>query len=358
MSPKKSTGNKKQKIGANASTTAQVPANFQDIFFDPAQFARFQELQARKIWPENEFSIMANGKHRSFVEAIENLGWGKLIDPGRYINPELVSEFYANALPTDLTQSFPYTTKVRNRHIRFDRDAINDFLGKPYTRESEDDLCDYVVTLAQGLPLGEKGEDMIPMARLALLFILHNVIPRSHISDVTMPNLGLIYCLFKGSQVDIAKVISQELKEVFLSSTGKKKQSQHIDDKHVERWCYPKKSIQTQQLALPQFNDQQPNPPQFTDQQLMYHLMDHNTANHRADVNLYEAMYQMSLNQPLCEPSHFYSQVAWPGDMPQFGDGVGTFAGANDDGVDDPIDEDAADAFVSNEGDGENTVED
>ncbi|GAU28625.1 hypothetical protein TSUD_55690 [Trifolium subterraneum] len=206
---------------------------------------------------------------------------------------------------------------IRNRHIRFDRDAINDVLGKSYTRESEDYLCDYAVTLAQGnwdipgmtgllllpgctiaygktgLPLRAKGEDMTPVARLTLLFFLHNVIPHSHISDVTMPILGLIYCLFKGSQVDIAK--------------------------HVERWCYPKKPIQAQQ----------PAPPQFTDQQLMYHLMDQNAANHCADVNLYEAMYQMSLNQPLYEPSHFYAQVAWPGDRPQFGDGVGTSDGAN-----------------------------
>ncbi|GAU36404.1 hypothetical protein TSUD_38710 [Trifolium subterraneum] len=180
-----------------------------------------------------------------------------------------------------------------------------------------------------------------------------------------MPILGLIYCFFKGSHVDIAKVISQELKKVVLSGTEKKNRVDMLpfpalimglirkvrvlvsatfrdplgttDDKHVERWCYPKRPIQAQQ----------PAPPQFTDQQLLYHPMDQNVANHRADVNLYEAMYQMSLNQPLYESSHFYSQVAWPVDRQQFGDGVGTSAGANIDGEDDPIDEEVADAFVS-----------
>ncbi|GAU27364.1 hypothetical protein TSUD_55170 [Trifolium subterraneum] len=202
-----------------------------------------------------------DGKHGSFVEAIETLGWGKLIDLERYVNPELVKEFYANALLTNLSQPFPYMTMVRNRHIRFDRNAINDFLGKPYNRASEDDLCDYATTMARGnwdvpemtellllqdcniiygksgLPVRAKGEDMNPLARLALLFFLHNVMPRSHISDATMPMLGLIYC--------------------------------------------------------------------------------------------------------------FYREV-----RPQFGDGMGTYAGANADGEDDPIDEEVADAFVDDDGDG------
>ncbi|GAU51460.1 hypothetical protein TSUD_413570 [Trifolium subterraneum] len=315
MAQKKSTGNKKQKISASSNTPTQVPANVQDSFSGPAQYERFQELQARKIWPEKEFSILVNGKHGSFVEAIETLGWGKLMDPERYVNPELVREFYANALPTYLSQPFPYMTMVRNRHIRFDRDAINDFLGKPYNRADEDDLCDYAATLARGnwdvpgmtkllllpgrniiygksgLPVREKGEDMTPLARLALIFLLHNVIPRSHNSDATMPILGLIYCFYKGNQVDIAKVISQELKDDVLSGTEKR--------------------IRPNMLPFP-------------------------------------ALIMGLIRK---------ARVAWPGDMPSFGDGVGTSAGANVDGDDDPIDEEAANAFVDDEGDEENTME-
>jgi hypothetical protein len=55
MAPKKSTGSKKQKTNASSSTPAQVPANIQDRFSGPAQYERFQELQARKFWPEKEF---------------------------------------------------------------------------------------------------------------------------------------------------------------------------------------------------------------------------------------------------------------------------------------------------------------
>ncbi|GAU10447.1 hypothetical protein TSUD_419210, partial [Trifolium subterraneum] len=150
MAPKKSTGSKKQKTGASSSAPAQVPAHAQNRFSGPEQYARFQELQTRKIWPEKEFSIVVDGKHGGFVEAIEALGWTKLMDPERYVHPELVREFFANALPMDRSQPFPFMTTVRGRHIRFDRDAINNFLGKPYTRDGEDDISDYAATLARG----------------------------------------------------------------------------------------------------------------------------------------------------------------------------------------------------------------
>ncbi|MCI98281.1 hypothetical protein A2U01_0119584, partial [Trifolium medium] len=51
------------------------------------------------------------------------------------------------------------------------------------------------------------------------------------------------------------------------------------------------------------------------------------------------------LNQPIMEPSFFHTHVAWPGDMPQFGDGAGTSAGAGAEGDDDDVDNAAADAF-------------
>jgi hypothetical protein len=102
MAPKKPTGNKKKKIG----TSAALPANVQDKFTGPSEFERFQDMQTRKFWYEKEIQITPNGKYRSIVEAIEDLNWGKLIDPELFINVELVREFYANALPDDPTQPF------------------------------------------------------------------------------------------------------------------------------------------------------------------------------------------------------------------------------------------------------------
>ncbi|MCI63894.1 hypothetical protein A2U01_0085151 [Trifolium medium] len=42
------------------------------------------------------------------------------------------------------------------------------------------------------------------------------------------------------------------------------------------------------------------------------------------------------------DPSYFHTQIAWPGDMPQLGEGAGTSGAGGDD---DDVDNAAADAF-------------
>ncbi|MCI55495.1 hypothetical protein A2U01_0076746, partial [Trifolium medium] len=51
-----------------------------------------------------------------------------------------------------------------------------------------------------------------------------------------------------------------------------------IDDRHVVRHCKAKQPEQQQQASPPP----QQASIQFTDQQLLYHIMDQNVANHRA----------------------------------------------------------------------------
>ncbi|MCI41321.1 hypothetical protein A2U01_0062554, partial [Trifolium medium] len=91
--------NKKLKTGASTSK-ATNPFD-SDRFSGPAQFERYQVLQKRKIWPEKQFNITPNGKFRSFIAAIDDRKWDKLINPPHCINVELVREFYANAIPVD-----------------------------------------------------------------------------------------------------------------------------------------------------------------------------------------------------------------------------------------------------------------
>ncbi|GAU26556.1 hypothetical protein TSUD_266700 [Trifolium subterraneum] len=272
-------GSKKQKTGVSSSVPAQVPANVQDRFSGPAQYERFQELQARNIWPEKEFSIIADGKHGNFVEAIETLGWGKLMDPERDSEDDLCN--YAANLARG----------------NWDAPGITELLLLPG--------CNLIYGKS-GLPVRAKGEDLTPLARLALLFVLHNVIPRSHVSDATMPILGLIYCFYKGYQVDIAKIISKELKDAVLSGTEKKIR---------------------------------PNMVPFT--ALIMGL-----------IRKARVMFSATFRDPLGKIDDPHVE------RPSFGDGVGTSAGANVDGDDDPIDEEAANAFVDDDSDEENTMED
>lgn len=54
-------------------------------------------------------------------------------------------------------------------------------------------------------------------------FIVHNVLPKSHTSDTTMKVTPLIWCIMQGTQVDVARLIANELKSVALKcATGSK----------------------------------------------------------------------------------------------------------------------------------------
>ena len=143
---------------------------------------------------------------------------------------------------------------MRGKIIRFDRDAINDFLGNPLTLpESEEPT---VPTLC---PDGEKNwegnwifrkikkdillkdrrfiknvagklqkvlyADMNANASVVFKFLVHNVVPKSHTSDTTMNIVPLIWSIIKGMEVDIARLISNEMKSVTLNCATSAKAS-------------------------------------------------------------------------------------------------------------------------------------
>ncbi|MCI45715.1 hypothetical protein A2U01_0066954, partial [Trifolium medium] len=96
---------------------------------------------------------------------------------------------------------------VRGREIRYDRDAINDYLGKPSDLPNTE-LCDFSRRLARGnwdveeitqtllregctleysasgnIPLSALRNDMTIFSQLLLLLVVHNILPSSHTSD-------------------------------------------------------------------------------------------------------------------------------------------------------------------------------
>ncbi|MCI78754.1 hypothetical protein A2U01_0100025, partial [Trifolium medium] len=58
---------------------------------------------------------------------------------------------------------------------------------------------------------------MKPSAQLILLFILYNILPRSRLSDATMNIMGLLHFIHDGKDMDIARVISNEMKAIASS---------------------------------------------------------------------------------------------------------------------------------------------
>ena len=203
----------------------------------------------RNTWTEKVFQIKPDGPYAEFLQFFTHQGWGRLLQPETNIHADLLREFYANALPENpQTDPFPFETLVRGRTIRFDREAINAFLGNPFPLPTEDTLDDFHKKQNQGAfdldPLKEEikrtiliegasydisdaGREyraqykfMTPPAKLVLKFILHNVKPNSHLSDCTVDVCPLIYYIIKGIKVDIARTIAWELKKVTLLGKG------------------------------------------------------------------------------------------------------------------------------------------
>ncbi|MCH94046.1 hypothetical protein A2U01_0015001, partial [Trifolium medium] len=238
MAPKKSTASdKKRKTEASTSQSSVFDTT---KFIGPELAQRFKDLEKRTVWPEKIFDINDTGIFGRFVEIIESRHWGKLINPPKKINFELVKEFYANARPNG-NERVSFVSMVRGREIRYDRDTINDYLGRPSDLPS-DELCDFSKQLARGnwnvqaitetllregctieynasgnVPLRALQNDLTIFSQLLLLLVLHNILPSSHTSDATMRVLGLMYYMEQDLQIDVARVISNEIKNMVLS---------------------------------------------------------------------------------------------------------------------------------------------
>ncbi|CAJ2652977.1 unnamed protein product [Trifolium pratense] len=375
MAPKRpaaSTG-KKQKTGASSSHTAFDPSRF----LGPEQFERYQILEKKKIWNERKFEIFEHGSYEKFATIINDRRWGRLIDPPKYFNTTFVREFYANAYPSE-GEPFSFTTMVRGKTIRFDRNAINEYLGNPFTLPAHETLCDFQKQRARrnwdidnmrrkllrpnhdfqygttNNPLRALRDDMRTFTQLLFLLVLYNIQPNSHPSDATMSILGLIHYMNEGLEVDLAGIISNWMKEITMCGHPDKnlksavlrssspmgfpclimglclanrihipeigrEEIGKIDDNYVDRYCKPKKRRAAQQPPPPP-------PPQAStsavhDQNFYNHftyLYDQNDAGYRAMSAMQQSFYNQHTGQSVMTPQDFEAYVAWPEVRPTF----------------------------------------
>jgi hypothetical protein len=330
----------------------------------------------------------------------------------------LVREFYANAIPIANDEDVSFTTWVRGKTICFDRDAINQYLGQPSNLPS-DELCAYSKHVARGnwdvpaltqtvlregrnieynrtrdVPLRALRDDILKFHQLLFLLVTHNILPKSHTSDAPMRMLALIYYIDQDLEIDIARVISQEMKNMVLSgirptplkascnlafpglimgllNEARVALPQHvdhfvltIDDAHANRHCKYKKIIVAPNQAGGQSSapSAAPAPPaasNFADPNfpIFYnYLCDQNDAGFRAMTALHESMYNFQQQQPMMTPPEFLTYANWPRDRPNFYGG-GSAGGDVDAEDDEDIDMTVADAFVD-EGDDDGVGDD
>ena len=195
-------------------------------------------------------NINPEGPYAHIVEMITSRKWDKLLTPPININSDIVKEFYANAMPLcdkrDMDTRFTYTTMVQGKTIHFDRDTINAYLDNPLELPPPEDptiptLCEYgrkeearawnhnrivrdILLPGKRYNRGKNEEpttanfsDMTLEAAIIFQFLVHNVVPRSHVTTTPTSATPLIWHIIRGGEVDVARIISDQLKHVALS---------------------------------------------------------------------------------------------------------------------------------------------
>lgn len=253
MAPKNTANSGKRKKGQSSS----APNSSRNRNFDQTRFLsryhqeRYVELLDQNMWCERVFNVKPDGPYQDFARLLIDQKWEKLCNPFTEINAHLVREFYANALPLNPhTDFFTYETFVRGQKIVFDRDAINDYLGNPFELpepthyddfhkkqaggyfkipEVHNEIKKFLLLEGYNYDISEGGREhraqyrfMTKPAQFIQRFILHNVIPSSHVSDCVVEICPLIYYILQGTKVDIARSIAWEMRKVTLQGKSER----------------------------------------------------------------------------------------------------------------------------------------
>jgi len=143
--------------------------------------------------------------------------WTKLADPYPKYDPNKILEFYTNAWVEDQNN---LRAKVKGKWVYYDMNAINHFLGNPLPnnegcvyqaiKDSKDEwfnerdivkkLCIKNKSFQTGSTrhsLTIKRKDMKTLAQVWMTFLLANIIPLGHVSDLNLPRCQLLYSIMR-----------------------------------------------------------------------------------------------------------------------------------------------------------------
>nr|KYP50043.1 hypothetical protein KK1_028198 [Cajanus cajan] len=208
-------------------------------FLTKSKQQRFAELEPRQKIAERRVELNA-GEYMEFQGELIRRKWNKLATPENKYNEDIIKEFYANAFPLqkhDQTRN----SWVREVIVSYARDAINEYLGSPYSL-GDDGLdeygrlkkarafkadkmvkllclpgCTYTVGVT-GNPVSILRKNLTTIARIWQNFLYCNVYSIIHISDLNMPRATLLYSILTKDGVDITLIISDEIHKVVLST--------------------------------------------------------------------------------------------------------------------------------------------
>jgi len=172
-----------------------------------------------------------------FLMGILRRNWKRLAEPLKKFDAEIVREFYSNAY-LERQERHRRKTIVRGRWIKYSPQVIDDLLENPYRRQ--DEQCHYqrlcgrkkgfsnrkvaavLCMPGKGYQLTEAGKetrirrrDMRTLAQVWLTFLLANVMPTGHVSDINVAKSNLLFSMMQDDfTINIARVISDEIQKV------------------------------------------------------------------------------------------------------------------------------------------------
>ncbi|KAL5074851.1 hypothetical protein RYX36_013835 [Vicia faba] len=167
---------------------------------------------------------------------MEKRKWGVLLTSLTELNFYIVRELYSNAMPVE-DVCYSYCSFVRGRAVSFDRNEVSQYLGHPLTLP-RGEFCSYQERVASkkcildlvgetlalthnhgfflkasNQPMHFKRGDMNTKAQLYATLLLYNIKPMSHTSTIPIYITCLLYYMIKGWQIDVAQVISNEIRK-------------------------------------------------------------------------------------------------------------------------------------------------
>ncbi|KOM40846.1 hypothetical protein LR48_Vigan04g104400 [Vigna angularis] len=145
-------------------------------------------------------------------------------------NIAVVKEFYTNARRLGDHPAEDYLSYVRGHAIRYDPDSINRFLNTEWAGEQ----CQFALNMEEGADFGDvesvlcvpggqfqrnwngaivniRRADLTPLAKYWMAFSHANIQRCSHVLDITVSKVLLLYCVLRGMDINIGQVIANEI---------------------------------------------------------------------------------------------------------------------------------------------------
>ena len=323
----------------------------------------------------------------SFLNGLLQRNWTKLAYPYPKYDPNVILEFYTNAWVEDQNN---LRAKVKGKWVYYDRNAINNFLGNPLLdneecayqaiKDSKDEwfnerdivnkLCiqnKSFQTGSTGHSLRIKRKDMKTLAQVWMTFLLANIIPLGHVSDLNLPRCQLLYSIMRDDyKVDVAQIIYDHIHKTARLEANKnnekakgslgfpalitalcESQGVAVNPKIKIRPAIDKKFIDQNGINLEETH-QQPHPLHPAQHSAtpitMEHIMDYirastehiqlqNASNHKGILYIQQGLYHASSQgqtNPWMTPAEFNDYLSWPGDRHNFSKEAGASGGESE----------------------------